>query len=165
MTFRRSLLLFYSAAILVFLAGAIFTILAFAGMPAHTERLNEKKKTLAALRELERERNHGRSAVLAFESADSRAPAPMGALASSRLSGMNPEIRVRETIALSDGWSLSRLEIVCSDADLARLPAFLLAAESGRPPWKLTEFTVAASRKEGGYGRATMAMESLAKSQ
>ena len=161
----RSLLLLHSTAILVFLAGALFTILAFAGMPGHAGRVNEKKKTLAALRELERERNLGRSAILAFESADSRAPAPMGALASSHLSGMNPEIRVRETIALPDGWSLSRLEIVCSDADLARLSAFLLAAESGRPPWKLTEFTVAASRKEGGHGRAAMTMESLAKSR
>jgi len=162
---NSSFLLFFWTAILIFLAGVASTIAAFSRMPAQAEKLIEKQKLLAALLELERERNHARSAILAFESADNHSPAPMDSLVCAHLSGANPDIRTRETIELQDGWSLTRVEIVCADLDLARLPAFLRAAESGRPPWRLIECNIASSRKDGGRGRVAMTMESLAKTE
>lgn len=159
----RKLIFLYVSAFVLFTTGLVSTVVTVKRMPLHARRLDRAIKTFMALRDLEQVKARRDSAVRAFELLESGAPESLSALATAHFSGVTPEIREREPIDLSNGWSLRRMEITCGDLNLERIPAFIKAAEAGRPPWILAECNITAFRQDGGYGRVTLIMEALSR--
>ena len=82
---------------------------------------------------------------------------------SASLPGTPPACREREAVPLAGGWTLRRVEVLFEDIDLVRLPDFLHAAETQRPPWRLAECALSALPQSEGRGRATLVLEAIGK--
>ena len=100
---------------------------------------------------------------MAFETLPETTPASLTALSASSITGTAPEIRPRKSRKLLNGWTLKQAEIIFNDVQLSRISAFLYAAETGRPPWRLTECLITPTRSEGGFGRAVLVLEALSR--
>ncbi len=157
----RTLEFLYVPALLLFVAGVVWTAFTLSRMSVYERRLADRQNDLRTLRVLELERNRQQGAIRAFDMLDDDAPASLNAIASIHFGGVLLEIRARTTIELPNGWNVKRVELVCADAPLDRLPAFLQAAESGRPPWRLIDCDITASRTDGGAGRLVLGLEAL----
>lgn len=161
---KTTMSLLYAGSVLILLAGIILSAITVRQMPVYAKKLSGNIDTLQRLRDLERIRDRQQSAIRAFDLLTNSTPALLSALTASSLAGATPEIRVRESLKLPNGWVLGQVEVVCGDMSLDQVPAFLNAAEAGRPPWRLTECHITASRPAGGFGRVVLIMEALAKS-
>lgn len=161
---NTTMFLIYAGAVLMLVAGVISSAVTIRQMPSHARKLSGKLDELRRLHDLEQVRNRQQSAIRAFDLLTNSTPASLTTLTASSLTAVAPEIRVRESRELPNGWTLRQMEIVCGDVSLDQIPAFLNAAEAGRPPWLLTECYITASRPAGGFGRVVLIMEALAKS-
>lgn len=159
----RTLSLLYFFSLLVFVVGAVWTAFTLSRAPVETRRLTDRQDALKALHALERERNRQQGAILAFEDLEDESPASLVELAATHLSGVVIEMRTRTTVELPNGWNVRRVELVSADAPLEKVAAFLTACESGRPPWRLIDCEIAASRTDGGYGRVVLGLEALSR--
>ncbi len=160
---RNTLSLVYAGSVVVLLAGAVLSVVTVRQMPACAQKLGRKINVLQQLGDLKQIRDRQRSALRAFDILTNSTPASLTALAASSMPNVTPEIRVRDSRQLPNGWTLKQVEVVCNDVSLDQISAFLYAAETGRPPWRLTECHITASRTAGGFGRVVLIMEALAK--
>jgi hypothetical protein len=68
-----------------------------------------------------------------------------------------------ERIALRDGWTAVRKEIVFQDAAVSNALALARKMESLQPPWSAAGVTLRSSGKTPGVGQVTLVMEALEK--
>lgn len=160
----KALSLICGISAVLLLAGVILTVLTIRQMPGYTQQLQQKIDTLQQIRALEQVRARQQAAIRMFESIPSHAPISLTALSLSCLTNATPEIRLRESRTLFNGWALKQVEIIFNDVDLNQISGFLNAAQAQRPPWRLTECHITASRPDSGFGRAVLIMEALSKS-
>ncbi len=160
---RNILTLLYGTAFLILLAGAIQTVMTIRQMPVLNQKLRSRADAFQQLCALEKIANRQQAAILSFESLTNVFPVSLTALTTASVTNAMPEIRMRDTRSLFNGWMLKEVEIIFNDVNLDQIPGFLEAAESSRPPWRLTECRITATRSEGGFGRIVLVMEALSK--
>ncbi len=154
-----------ASAALTLAAGLVWTGITWRAAPALAARLERWAADAAELETMRQEREDTAAAVRAFAALTNPIPASLAGLAAAAVSNAVPEIRTLETRPLEGDWTLTRAEVVFSDINLDQLPAFLAAAESGRPPWRLAEISLAASSRADGCGRAALTLEALGKAR
>ena len=141
--------------------GAILVLHALATLSADLRRLERKTADLGTLQKLAADWKANQQALLPFAELPAKQPVPLAELAAQNLSGVTPSIRQRETMPALAGWQVRRGELKC-ETSLAVLGKFLLAAASNRPPWRLTEFELAAG-STSGTARVTLVLDALEK--
>lgn len=153
----------YGAAALALAAGLVLAVLTARGAG---ERLRKLQKRAAVREELQAVRlaqERYRAAVQFFEALSNTAPASLAGLAAAALTNGVPDLRELEARPLDQGWTCRRMEVIFNELSLARLPAFLAAAEAQRPPWRLAECSLTASPKSDGFARVVLVMEAIVK--
>ncbi len=161
---KTSLLtLLQAGALLVCLAGLLFSLSAARRLAGWRTVMERKRQPLAALAALHQEHSRHLAAQDAFEALERHEPVSLSNVAGASLPGTPPACREREAVPLAGGWTLRRVEVLFEDIDLVRLPDFLHAAETQRPPWRLAECALSALPQSEGRGRATLVLEAIGK--
>jgi hypothetical protein len=147
--------------VLVFLAGLFWTVHTLAATPGRLLQIYRKAGLITELRARQAGLTTAENAVAAFEQIAGKRPANLRELAKATLPGIAADIRPRETRSAVTGWSVRSADVLFGDIPLARLAAFLRAAEAQRPPWRLVECQIAAADR--GTGRVSLVLEALEK--
>lgn len=146
-------------------AGLALALVTLAQMTPLTRKIQKKIDVYRQLSALKSAQDQKLAAVKTFEALPQPIPVALTTLAARTVTNATPEIREREARELIPGWTLKQVEIVFTEISLAQLPVFLQAAETQRPPWRLTECNLTASRQSDGFGRALLVLEAIGRSQ
>lgn len=153
----------YGCALLALAAGIGLTAFSVRQAPLLAQRLKSRVAIYDELQAMKRAEDRYQAAVRMFEALSNSAPASLADLAAASVSNSVPDIRELETKAPAPGWTLRRAELIFNEMSLDQLPAFLAAAESQRPPWRLAECAIAASTQTDGHGRVVLVLETIGK--
>lgn len=153
----------YITAALALAVGVSLTVISVRQAASLSQRLRSRIATVAELQAMKRTQDRYQAAVRVFEALSNAAPVSLAGLAAASVTNATPDIREIETKALDRGWILTRSEVIFNDINLDQLPAFLRAAESQRPPWRLAECTLTASTRADGFGRVVLILKVVGK--
>ncbi|MBN2302151.1 MAG: hypothetical protein JXN60_06505 [Lentisphaerae bacterium] len=128
----------------------------------HIERLNHQK-TLLAKHEAARAR---------YAAMTRKEPEPLSRLLKD--ASFEYKLTAEDTRDIDGGWTVRRMRMVCPDAVISNVLAFVLdigcqgaviaeTAEQAQPNWYLAECDIIASAREAGRGELILVLESLAK--
>jgi hypothetical protein len=127
-------------------------------------RLEMKVAWLRQLRDMERTASRCQEATDAFQGLATTRPPPLPALLKRHFPGAaTADVRETERIEAASGWTLRRNEVSLTDTPLDRVMAFLVDAESQRPPWRLVKCDIMAVPQVPGSGRVVLRLEALEK--
>jgi hypothetical protein len=154
--------LWNGAALAVFAGGVVLAVYTLSALSGDLHKLERKTADLATLKRLAVDDRASRQALAPFEALAIKTPPSLTELAAQALPGITPAIRQRESQAAASGWQARRAEVKC-DAPPAALGAFLAAAETARPPWRLVEFDFVTGVTAPDTVRATLVLEALEK--
>lgn len=147
---------------LTLLAGILWTIINILRADGFTQRMRNKLDTIKELHEIKQKQDFLEASLATLAAISNTAPS-LSALASAAVTGSVAEIRELDSRALGRGWSAKRAEIKFNEVSLNSIAAFLRAAETQRPPWRLAECVITGSRKADGCGSVTLTMETVAR--
>ena len=153
--------LLYGFAVVLLIISVIITVITVRQMPAYRRQLHKKIQTLQQLHALAQVKSKQEAAIGIFEALPETTPASLIVLSASHIDGTTPQIHLRKSRNLLNGWTLKQAEVIFNDVKLSQISAFLYAAETGRPPWRLTECLITPTRSEGGFVRAVLVLEAL----
>lgn len=157
---RTSRMLAWIAAAAV-VAGLAWSAATLAGRPAVAARLDRRASELRQLREMADESARRRAMVTALDRFAGAASVSVSTLAENALPGLAADIRTREPEPAGPGWRARRVDVDLSGIPFERAAAFMSEAERCRPPWRVIECVVRASRQGDGQGQIRLVLESL----
>lgn len=124
------------------------------------ERLAEKNRLLTQLAQMEADLSAFTAARDVYASAAADRTADPAAL--PRDTGLTyRDNRVADVPPVAAGWVLHRREVAFHEASLARVMAFVDAAQASRPPWRLVEADIRASAHTPGVGQVVLVLETV----
>lgn len=159
----NSLTLISVCAGLTIAIGLVLAVLTVREHPADSRKLRKRLEVLEQLESLRQEQARRNAAVQTFTAIGYAATAPLADLAAAQLTNTPPEIKEHDARALTNGWTVRQADVVFNEVNLAGLPGFLHAAETQRPPWRLVECHITASRQRDGQGRVALTMETVSR--
>lgn len=128
-------------------------------------RLARKLADLSALQTLQAQGERHERMVAAFEGLENPHPESLPELVKSAFPGETAEVRGQEPKPVIPGWTARRAEVNFSNVRYDRLAEFIAMLESKRPPWRVMECAIRASRQGGDVGQVRLALESLDKTK
>jgi len=138
--------------------GAVWTAINLSQADNYANRMRSKLDTIAQLQEMKKGNDALEASFALLHSISNSAPS-----LASLASGTTPEIRELDSHSIGRGWNARRTEVTFREINLDALSDFLSAAETRRPPWRLTECVIASSQKTDGYGTAVLTLETISK--
>jgi len=147
-------------ALIVGTAAAIFTTQRLIASHARLTAVIRDIEQLQACRE---KLSSSLASLAAFE----QLPAPHPQLLTQMVAMLPSEAKVElgqesEQPAIA-GWVVKKQELTINVAPFSRVVEFIHAAETGRPPWRLTHCMLRSSATEPGTGSAMLVFEALDK--
>lgn len=151
----------WALAVVVLTAGVIVSVWSVLRLGRHTEKLRTYAGYSRRLSDMDRQASRSESAVRSFESLSDPHPIPIPDLLRSSLPGEKCETREQPSLSTIPGWTVRRVSVTFPEIDLGMLAAFIVNAESGRPPWQIRSLTLRSLSAAGGIGQATLILEAL----
>lgn len=147
--------LFVSAGVLM-LAAVLLTWNTLRRLDAASRTLRGKAQELGDLQAVRARLARREAAISAFARAGNVPPVSVRTLI-RQIWPDQPAPDLRESTEASvPGWRLRRAEIAFGDAELERVAAFVEAAESRRPPWRVMSYEIKASPHTPGAGHVVL---------
>jgi hypothetical protein len=159
MSGRRASGLLWGAAVLVFLFAVGWSVRSVVLSTQVTAGLTDRCRHIARLREVQARMARYDGAVAQFDALGAVSSEPLAPLVRSVFPDDRAEVRERESMPPVSGWTVRRMDVVLGEVDLQRLGLLLQKLEDGRPPWRLRECTIKASRQAPGRGKVTLVLE------
>lgn len=154
-----------SIAALLLAAAIIMTFQGVNRTLALSDAFEKKRAQRLELLALQARLARDQSAPAAFNALASHKPADPGILAADAMNGATPQRRELGFARLSDGWAARQVELSWAEIPLSKAWAFLVRAESGRPPWRLVEYRFTAEPGKPGSGHLAVVLEALEQTQ
>lgn len=146
--------------IIAIVVGAVLNVHSLMELPEAALRAREKASHLKALRELEKEAIRERAMIAELDTRRDRSSAGLREIASQTIPDTTFDVRERDPLPVVDGWTLRQADVTFNDFALKRVAPFIIRAESGDLPWRLTACTVRANQA-AGRGQITLTFELL----
>lgn len=126
-------------------------------------RLTQRGEELSQLRRIEDDLAQYTACYEAFEQLERKQTVPLDVVLRLQKGLQKPEDTRPFQEDIFGGWVLRRSELSFNDASLAGLMAFVNAAESQRPPWRMARCVIKSSARAPGSGQAVVVLECLEK--
>lgn len=152
-----------AAAAAALAAGVALAVRSWRELPDARARLARDAEKVAALRELVEERRGYEALIAAYEALPQKTPPPMDALVARFLPNADPRIQPVDRVTLAHGWQMERTAVTLDRAALPDVWAWLQAAETARPPWRLAACTIEADAGTAGIARVSAQFEAIEK--
>jgi len=95
------------------------------------------------------------------ELGDGAARVSFDQLVAAALPGHKPEDIRRHRASFGPGWTVEHVEVYLPEVPFESLVPLIEAAETLRPPWRLTKCVLSGSPRAPGTGRATLQFERI----
>jgi hypothetical protein len=154
----------FIAAGLLIVLGLILTVRGLSQVPGQLRRVRAKADTLARLHEAAREQAVPDALLGALAGEGALQPPPLDTLLRETLGGAAYELEQGDPQPLRDGWSVQTARVTLEDIPLAQEAGAVAQLEGGRPPWRVTEYTIIPG-PVAGRGRVTLDLEALSRRQ
>jgi hypothetical protein len=153
------------AAALAMAAGIVSTLLTLRQKEAMVSRLDHRIADLKELEEMQATLSHDQAVVDALVKAGKRFTESLPDYFKTALSNETVNIRDLGTQPAVAGWVVRRTAVDISDIRMDKLMPVLAELERSRPPWRVAECSLRASRSDGLYGEAKLVLEHLENTQ
>ncbi|TFH17042.1 MAG: hypothetical protein E4H02_03985 [Lentisphaerales bacterium] len=151
----------WTLAAIALAAGVSVSVWSLFRLNGHADRLRTYVDYSRRLSDMSRQAGRSESAVRIFEGLADPHPIPIPDLLKQSLPGEKYETREQPSQSTIPGWTVRRVSVTFPEIDLDMLAAFIVNAESGRPPWQIRSFTLRALSTSGRTGQATLILEAL----
>jgi len=150
---------------LTLLSGVIIAINATFAVQDCSAKLRAYSTYSTSVRDLGKSAARSAAAVQLFEALPNTAPVPLAELLKQALVGLKYDTTEQPSQTTIAGWTVRKMEVAFPEAELARIGAFVIQAESQKPPWRLVSCKIRSSTPSGGSGFVSIGLEALEKTR
>ncbi len=152
--------LIWLIALILFVAGLLFSLQTLRQLKNTDKKLKEKISDISLMQEFTRDLSIYIKAKEAYRKIPGASPVRFESLFDA--SGLIAKENVRASeVQLDDNWFVLRREVVIDDGELEAVITFIKKAEAQRPPWRLSSCDIKSSTVAPGHGRVVLLFEAL----